>query len=157
MLYNNFFYIQLASTFITWKDFYYGLDNTDTFFFFFFSKVLISFTGFFFAFCFSLLQKDIDIFCVVLFGVFLYFLIISIVIFIYRKKFIKNILLVFLSALKLSLKYELSKLNELCKFYELCKLYELCKYFMNWLKSLEIIWIAVTIIFLFLKILIFFC
>ena len=51
----------------------------------------------------------------------------------YTKKYIKNILLVFLGFKKLALVYDLSKLlelyklHELYKIYELYKLYELCK------------------------------
>ena len=42
ILYNNFFYTQLASVFDLQKD-----DNIDPFFFFFFKKILIPFTCFF--------------------------------------------------------------------------------------------------------------
>ena len=37
--------------------------------------------------------------------------------------------------------YELCKLYEMCKLYEICRLYKLHEYFMNRLKSLELLYI----------------
>ena len=49
MLNNNFSYTQLASAFVPQNDFYYIHDDTEAFFLF-------------------LLQKDFDMFCMLLFG-----------------------------------------------------------------------------------------
>ena len=113
------------------------------FFFFLFSKILMSFLRFFFASCFSLLQKDFDIFHVLLYGVFFCVFENIYLLFLYIEKIFLQF---FLYALKLILLNELCKLCELCKLYELCKLNELYtlyelrtlyEYFMNCLQSLE--------------------
>ena len=90
-LYNNFLYTLLASAFVPQKDFYYIHDNTDAFFFFFFfTKMLISFWSLFSPFAF-LLPKNFDIFCVLLFRVFLCVFDNSYLSFLYLVKEIENI------------------------------------------------------------------
>ena len=61
MLNNYFFYSQVASSYVPYKPFL----------FFFFSKILISFSCLFLPFGFFLLQKEFDIFYMLLFWVFL--------------------------------------------------------------------------------------
>ena len=57
MLYNNFFYTQLASVFDLQKEFYIDHNNIDGFSFFFFRKMLVSFSGPFLSFVFFFFRK----------------------------------------------------------------------------------------------------
>ena len=75
VLCNNFFYNQRASAFVLQIDSYYVHDNIDVFFSFFSSiKFWYIFLESFFTFCLFLLLKDFDIFHIILFGAFPYFL-----------------------------------------------------------------------------------
>ena len=70
VLYNNFFYTQIAPVFVPQKIVVTFKMTLMIFFFFFCSKILISFLSIFSLFCFFLFQKDFDIFRVLLFAVF---------------------------------------------------------------------------------------
>lgn len=71
VLYNNFFYTQIAPVFVPQKIVVTFKMTLMIFFFFFCSKILTSFLSIFSLFCFFLFQKDFDIFRVLLFAVFL--------------------------------------------------------------------------------------
>ena len=90
LIYNNFFYTQLAFVFDLQKDLYIVHDNIDTFFLFLFQKNFDIFDVLFFAFCFLLPQKDFDNFHVLLFEVFLcFFIIFSCNFYIWKKTYKK--------------------------------------------------------------------
>ena len=87
VLNNNFSYAQLASIFVSQKDSYYVHNDTDAFFSFLHQLNFDIFPEPFFAFCFFLLQINVDIFCLLLCWVFLYVFDKSCLsLFIYRKK-----------------------------------------------------------------------
>ena len=99
-LYNNFFYTRLAYALFIGKKFIMLPITLMFFFFFSFSKILMSFLGFFCLLFF--LQKFFDIFHIHLFGVFLCVFDNIYLLFLYiEKKIIKNVFLVFLYPLNI--------------------------------------------------------
>ena len=90
LIYNNFFYTQLAFVFDLQKDLYIAHDNIDTFFFFFFRKTLISFTCYFSFFVFYFLRKILITFtCFFSKSFFVFFIIFSCNFYIWKKTYKK--------------------------------------------------------------------